>query len=800
MRLFYCFRILVVFAVLLPGTAFAELVTYSDDRVFKGRIGELQDDIVKFYADQYVVFQLSLISAVQIEEGLAGEELATQQANVERLQFVISPSPRMKQKVRRNSWEHLLEKRYVELDAIASSFIKEQSLFPNGSWKISDFYRGFGWDVSYRDAIEYQRRAALIEEWIANDPSSPTARVALMSVLVNEAWAKRGSGIGKSVELRAERSYKRLLKQVIEVGDELRKEGARDPQLYDDLITAHMGIGSEKSVIFSLLRELGKIEPGYHHAYMAGVTAVLPKWGGSVEQVHVILDQIAPEQLAEFAPEYYLYFVLNVLNQIRLEDYQNYRFDWEALHAAYAISVKKRGITDLDMHSMAKLAALHEKRKESLDFFKRTQGQWNHFAQGVWKTKEIKERFFQWANESPDITYDTTLAAFFKQKDFGDLVELFKRSPDTFTHSDLFGNTLLHYATRWGYPPLVSVLAPLSDLTSKNIDGLTPLHIAVKSDDFKVAERLLQAGADPGITAYSSELNALHIAASNGFNHSIELVLAARADLINTRAKYGSTSLMLAAANGRTDSVRVLLEHDGIDVEAARSRGQTALTIAVGHGHKYIVRQLIAAGANLNSRDWLGRTPLDLAREEGQKEIASRLLDAGSEANEEAVTISEREKMKELIEQARAQASNNESSIALYRQALKISDNSWYVHYQLGYALWHFDGEEAARHLDRAIALNPMYSELYYWAGRINHTLDRPNKYTPYFTQYIAMAPDTYNTQDLRKNYQHLLGAQPEKVSEKVSSTIEPKYYLAGLAVIVLLGLLVYQRRRLSDY
>ena len=82
--------------------------------------------------------------------------------------------------------------------------------------------------------------------------------------------------------------------------------------------------------------------------------------------------------------------------------------------------------------------------------------------------------------------------------------------------------------------------------------------------------------------------------------------------------------LRKAAEAGDIEWVKQLL-HAGADVNSADVFGQTALHLAALHGHKNVVQLLIDKGANVNPTDESGATPLTYARSRGHKDIA-RLL------------------------------------------------------------------------------------------------------------------------------------------------------------------------------
>ena len=161
------------------------------------------------------------------------------------------------------------------------------------------------------------------------------------------------------------------------------------------------------------------------------------------------------------------------------------------------------------------------------------------------------------------------------------------------------------------------LLARHPNLQVLNLRGYAPLHVAAEADNYKVVERLLNAGAEvdvrsgidgrpcgPGFSNGVQPIDTpLHVAAEYGSVQSVKALLAHRAD-VNARNSGGLTPLHRAAEGEPTDAKRqvmeFLLDH-GADVNAKAKDGQTPLDF-VGE-HDDVTRKLLRArGAKAGER------------------------------------------------------------------------------------------------------------------------------------------------------------------------------------------------------
>ncbi len=100
---------------------------------------------------------------------------------------------------------------------------------------------------------------------------------------------------------------------------------------------------------------------------------------------------------------------------------------------------------------------------------------------------------------------------------------------------------------------------------------------------------------------------------------------------INLRGNFDETLLIAALRGKQTDTARALIE-GGADVNATDRIGHTALLCAAMRGDMEVARLLIARGADLAASDHSGQTPLSCAALNGKTDMVTMLIEAGAKA------------------------------------------------------------------------------------------------------------------------------------------------------------------------
>ena len=192
--------------------------------------------------------------------------------------------------------------------------------------------------------------------------------------------------------------------------------------------------------------------------------------------------------------------------------------------------------------------------------------------------------------------------------------------------ADADNTTPLMLACKNGFKILVAALlgrgVGLNVKTNRGVFTYSgsPLSIAADKADREIVRMLVKAGADVN-QPIQGQMNPLTPAASSG-----DIVMVR--ELIAAGAKATGISLFAPIGQGRLDMVKELIAA-AADVNVRDRWGNSVLGSAVEQGDAAIVRAIIQAGANLDAVSG-GRTPLVLATVKQNTELVHMLLDAGA--------------------------------------------------------------------------------------------------------------------------------------------------------------------------
>eukprot|EP00048_Salpingoeca_helianthica_P020045 m.246474 g.246474 ORF g.246474 m.246474 type:complete len:980 (+) comp43353_c0_seq1:29-2968(+) len=198
---------------------------------------------------------------------------------------------------------------------------------------------------------------------------------------------------------------------------------------------------------------------------------------------------------------------------------------------------------------------------------------------------------------------------------------------------DGLGRTALHWAVESNSPETVAIVLKDSrglDLNAKDVQGLTPLMIALSHKQLDLARMLLKRGAS-SFYRIPGRGTLLHYCIANSIFECVPLLLQHAPALANEPDDQGLIALHFVALEGRVDALPSLCTHGLATADRSDHEGRVALHWAVIGGHVEMVRALVGLGASIEAAEAHGATPLHYTAQLDRGECASALIVAGAQ-------------------------------------------------------------------------------------------------------------------------------------------------------------------------
>ncbi|XP_062430149.1 nuclear factor NF-kappa-B p105 subunit isoform X1 [Rhea pennata] len=192
-------------------------------------------------------------------------------------------------------------------------------------------------------------------------------------------------------------------------------------------------------------------------------------------------------------------------------------------------------------------------------------------------------------------------------------------------------NALFDYAVTGDVKMLLAVQRHLTVVQDDNGDNV--LHLAIIHLHTELVKNLLEVVPDLNCSDVINMRNdlyqtPLHLAVITKQANVVEDLLTAGAD-VSLLDRHGNSVLHLAATEGDNEILSLLLKHEKISpiVDLSNGEGLSAIHMVVIANSVSCLRQLIAAGVNVNAQEQKsGRTALHLAVEQENIPLAGCLL------------------------------------------------------------------------------------------------------------------------------------------------------------------------------
>lgn len=271
---------------------------------------------------------------------------------------------------------------WSELDRIADQLRNGQLRFRGGVWQLRIFYAtiSYAGPLTFTDA-DWEAQISRLQNWIRQNPTSATPRVALADAYLRWAWKARGSGESATVTQEDWKLFFQRARMAESTLNEAEKIGATDPEWYRAMETVALAEGWDRSRIENLLNEAMNAAPGYFYIARAGANYLLPRWYGKPGDTEQFAAQVANEIGGDQGDA--VYFLIDIsVNCCR--GTQAPGMAWPRVRQGFLALDRLHGTTNVQRNAMAFLALRAGDTRTAQQLFAKIGDDW---VWGVWHSK-----------------------------------------------------------------------------------------------------------------------------------------------------------------------------------------------------------------------------------------------------------------------------------------------------------------------------------------------------------------------------------------------------------------------------
>ncbi|PSN36090.1 hypothetical protein C0J52_20529 [Blattella germanica] len=194
-------------------------------------------------------------------------------------------------------------------------------------------------------------------------------------------------------------------------------------------------------------------------------------------------------------------------------------------------------------------------------------------------------------------------------------------------------NTPIHTATNYGKIDVIKWLVTVKrvSVNSFNKSGYTPLLSAVRREDSYLTQELINLGADVDCRSKDTEgMTPLHLAVKCGAENIVWILLVSGASTQTYCHQYGYTPLHWAVRLGMLEILKLIHSHNrDLSCQTKDVNGHDPTHLAAMFGHVHIMKWLVRQRCLLDKPNKRGWTPLHVSVEFNQCEIVDFLIRKG---------------------------------------------------------------------------------------------------------------------------------------------------------------------------
>ncbi|MBZ5507263.1 MAG: DUF4034 domain-containing protein [Acidobacteriia bacterium] len=292
----------------------------------------------------------------------------------------------------------LEQENFKVLDDVAAAERAGRTRFPGGGWKLHTFYAAVEWPKGRAPVTEADWADTLdrLKRWVAQQPDSITAAVALARAYLNYAWQARGDGNAASVTAEGKRLFDERIKLAETELNQSFQLPAKCPEWYYVMLQVGRVKGWEVEDLAALFQRAIAYDPEYFYYYQEFALSLTPKWRGKEGDAEKFAEEQASHVGGKSGDMLYWLIAQSILGNRDLGNAPP-QFSWSRALLGYQVLTERFGASPLRQNQLAQMAARFGDYMVTDETLTLIGDKWD---QGTWGTREYFEKVRAWARDS----------------------------------------------------------------------------------------------------------------------------------------------------------------------------------------------------------------------------------------------------------------------------------------------------------------------------------------------------------------------------------------------------------------
>jgi hypothetical protein len=267
---------------------------------------------------------------------------------------------------------------FKQLNCIADTARSKKLRSAGGIWQLRTFYFGVSSLRGHATEDDWKQLQSHLDRWVAEQPQSITARVALAKFYVNYAWATRGDGMSDSVTSSGWKLFGQRMEKAKTILDRSATLHDKCPEWYVAMQNIAEAQGWDASRNEELLKQAIAFAPDYYYIYRMHADYLLPKWSGHDGDASTFAKASADRVGGDKGDM--LYFQIAAIIVCPCQEPEFRHMSWPRLQKGYALLERQYGASMTNLNLLALMATQNNDSMVADAAFKRIGDDWDPAA------------------------------------------------------------------------------------------------------------------------------------------------------------------------------------------------------------------------------------------------------------------------------------------------------------------------------------------------------------------------------------------------------------------------------------